>query len=84
LKRHLFTSGEIMYEKNRKQLKEGLFIAEYMEYDDVCQETEYICGGKLNGMDAEIRFRLTDDQLEYVRMKNAYKILMQSDLLNAC
>lgn len=83
MKKHLFTSGEKMYGKNRKQLKEGLFVAEYIEYGEFSPETEYICVGKLNGRNAAVRFSLADDQLELIGMKHAYNILMQSDILGA-
>lgn len=81
--KHLFSSGEIMYEKNLKRLDEGLFVAEFMQYADVEPDTEYICVGKLNDREAQISFSLAEDQLEHVKMKHTYRILMQSDLLNA-
>ncbi|NLU31147.1 MAG: hypothetical protein GXX04_00795 [Clostridiaceae bacterium] len=83
MKKHLFTSGEVMYEKNLKQLNEGLFKAEYMEYSDVGPDTEYICFGSLNDRKAQIIFSIADEHLENVRMKHSYNILMQSDLLSA-
>lgn len=83
MKRHLFSSGEIMYEKNRKQLKEGLFVGEFMEYAEVVPDAEYVCVGMLNDREASVRFSLADDQMENVKMKHDYHILMQSDLLNA-
>lgn len=83
MKKYLFSSGEIMYERNRKQLAEGLFVAEFMQYADVAPGVEYICVGKLNDREAQIKFSLADDQLEHMKMKYVYNILMQSDLLNA-
>ncbi|MDI9515056.1 MAG: hypothetical protein GX384_03090 [Clostridiaceae bacterium] len=83
MKKYLFSSGEVMFEKNLKQLEEGLFVAEFMRYADVGPDTEYICVGRLNDKEAEISFVLADDQLEHVKMKHTYNILMQSDLLNA-
>jgi len=83
MKKHLFTSGEVMLEKNRKQLDEGLFVAEFMEYADVGPDTEYVCFGTLNGINAQVRFSLADEQIDLMKMKHAYSILMQSDLLGA-
>jgi len=83
LKKYLFSSGEVMYERNRKKLAEGVFVAEFLQYADVEPGAEYIGVGKLNDREVEIRFSLADDQLEHVKMKYTYNILMQSDLLNA-
>ena len=52
-----------------------------MQYADVGPDTEYICVGRLNDKKAKISFILADDQLEHVKMKHTYNILIQSTFL---
>jgi hypothetical protein len=81
--KHLFSSGEIMYKKNQRTLKEGLFVGEYLEFDTVEQDTEYICIGKMGDKPARVSFTLTEDEYEGVKSRFIFKILMQSDVFNA-
>ena len=47
---HLFSSGEVLYKKNQKELKEGLFIGEKLKHpDEISPDSWYVCKGTLNG-----------------------------------
>jgi hypothetical protein len=81
--KHLFSSGEVMYGKNRKNLAEGTLTGEFLEYGEVEPGTEYICIGKLGMVDAQVSFELEENDFNDVKMRSALKILMQSDLFNA-
>jgi hypothetical protein len=81
--KHLFSSGEIMFGKNRKELAEGVFIGDYLQYGDVEPETEYICVGKLETKLAQIRFAIDENDFMDVKSRHALKILMQSDIFSS-
>jgi hypothetical protein len=81
--KHLFSSGEIMFKKNQKTLKEGLFVGEYLEFDAVEQNTEYVCIGKMGDKPAKVCFTLAEDEYEGVKSRFSFNILMQSDVFNA-
>ncbi len=83
MKKHLFSSGEVMYQKNEKQLPEGLFLGTELEYDEVTPDTHFLCQGTLNDQAIKIRFLLADDEFESIKNRFMIKILMQSDILLA-
>ena len=80
---HLFTSGESMYKKNEKELAEGVFSGDFLEYSDILPETEFMCIGKLDGREARIKFIVSEDDFEAIQNRYSLKILMQSDILQA-
>lgn len=79
--KHLFSSGEVMYKKNQKQLNEGLFVGEFFEYDQVEPQTRFKCFGKLDDKPAEVTFILSDEDFDGVKSRHMFRILMQSDIL---
>lgn len=81
--KHLFSSGETMYKKNRKELPEGLFTGESLEYEDVTPDTYYVCHGELNGRQAKIKFRISEEDYGHVKSRYDFRILMQSDIFQA-
>ncbi len=83
MKRHLFSSGEVMYQKNEKQLLEGMLLGSALEYDEVAPETSYICSGTLNGNEIKIRFILEEEEFESIKNRYMFNILMQSDIFLA-
>ncbi|MCX7773142.1 MAG: hypothetical protein N2376_08535 [Clostridia bacterium] len=78
--KHLFSSGEVMYQKNEKQLAEGVFKGDYLEYDEVEPNTSFKCVGKLDEQPAEIAFMLSDEDFDGVKSRYMFRILMQSDI----
>lgn len=80
---HLFSSGEILYKKNVKELSEGLLIGTTLEYDKVEPDTRFICHGTLNGEPVKVDFAILDEEYESVKSRFIFKILMQSDILLA-
>ncbi len=78
--KHLFTSGEVLYKKNNKFLKEGEFRAEGLAYDEVSQGALYEAHGVLNDRPAVIKFKLKGEFVDELHFKSKLKILMQSDL----
>lgn len=81
--KHLFSSGETMYKKNQKELPEGLFLGESLEYEDVQPDTYFVCNGELNGKQAKIRFKISEEDYGSVKNRYDFRILMQSDILQA-
>lgn len=79
--RHLFSSGEAMFKKNEKKLTEGLLQGTSLEYDGVELDTWFLCIGKLNGKDIQVRFKISEEEFEGVRSRSNFNILMQSDIL---
>jgi len=80
---HNFSSGELLYRENIKELDEGVLVADYLVYDKIESDTEYICAGKINGKDVIVRFKLDSSGTEKVLFKNSVNILMQSDIFRA-
>lgn len=81
--KHLFSSGEVMYKKNQKELPEGLLSGETLEYDSVEEGSFFLCAGSLEGRPVKVRFSLSEDEFEDVRNRYMFRILMQSDILLA-
>ena len=81
--KHLFASGEHIYSKNVKPLKQGVFIAEYLNYDDVKEDTVFEAVGSLGRKPAAVRFKISKESFEEIKFKHMVKILMQSDLMLA-
>ncbi len=81
--KHLFSSGEVMYKNNEKELEEGTLIGEYLEYDTVTTETRFVCGGILCGAMVEVSFFIAPEDFEWIKSRHTYGILMQSDVLSA-
>jgi len=80
---HVFSSGEILYQQNIKELDEGKFTAESIEYDQIAENSEFISRGIINGRKARVRFRLDDKGQEKVLFRKTMNILMQSDIIQA-
>lgn len=78
--RHNFSSGELLHRENVKELDEGRLVADYLVYDRIEEETEYICVGKINEKNVTVRFKLDSFGAERVLFKNSVNILMQSDI----
>lgn len=81
--KHLFSSGEVMYRKNEKELPEGLLVGTCLEYDNVEKDSGFICHGTLDGRDAKVFFTLAEKDFEGVKNRHTLRILMQSDVLLA-
>lgn len=80
---HVFSSGEILYQQNIRELEEGKFTAETIFYDNITEGLEYESLGDINGRKARIRFRLDDSSEEKVLFRKTLNILMQSDIIQA-
>lgn len=80
---HVFSSGEVLYQQNMKELDEGKFTAEVILYDELAENTEFISPGRVDGRKARVRFRLDGIGEEKVMLKKSMNILMQSDILQA-
>ena len=78
--RHLFSSGEILNKQNEKQLAEGLFVGDTLEYAQVSAETPFICHGEIDGRKVSVEFHLDEDSFQQVQFRHMLGILMQSDL----
>ena len=76
----LFSSGEVLYKENSKKLKEGLFSAEFLEYDRISNESFIKAFGDLEGKTAEVIFRIKETYLPNITFKQSINILMQSDV----
>lgn len=81
--RYLFSSGEIMYGKNKKDLKEGKLEGEFLEYATVEPDTKFYCIGKINKQDVKVGFMVSDNDFEAIRSRHLFGILMQSDIFHA-
>lgn len=81
--RHIFSSGELLHKENVKELNEGKLAADYLIYDKIKEDTEFICQGKINEKDVNVRFKLDSIGVERVLFKNNVNILMQSDIYHA-
>lgn len=80
---HVFSSGEILYQQNVRELDEGRFTAEAIFYEQLAESTEFLGQGTINDRKARVRFRLDSKGQEKVLYKKAMNILMQSDILQA-
>ncbi|MBP7174834.1 MAG: hypothetical protein KBA53_01280 [Thermoclostridium sp.] len=80
---HDFSSGEVLYQQNIRDLNEGRFIAECIFYAEPAENTEYISQGTINDRKARVRFRLDTSGEEKVFFKKTMNILMQSDIFQA-
>ena len=81
--KHIFSSGELLYRKNVRELEEGKFTAESIEYDDVEQGIEYYAIGQIEDKKALVKFQIKEDECDELSFKYSIKILMQSDLIQA-
>lgn len=80
---HVFSSGEILYQQNVRELGEGKFTAEIIIYEGIAHNTEFTCLGTLNDRKARVRFQLDKIGEERVLSKKNINILMQSDILQS-
>ena len=80
---HIFSSGELLYKENIKELTEGRLIADSLVYDEIDEDTEFICLGKIHDRKVKVRFVLAPSGTETVLFKKRLNILMQSDILNS-
>lgn len=80
---HVFSSGEILYQQNIRELAEGRFTAEAIFYEELAESTEFISQGTINDRKAKVRFTLDNSGEEKVLFKKAMNILMQSDIFQA-
>jgi hypothetical protein len=81
--KHLFSSGEVMYNKNEKQLSEGTLLGTHLEYDEVEPDTKFLCFGTLNGKEVKVSFIISEDDFGDIKSRHNFRILMQSDVLIA-
>ncbi|MGI6124569.1 MAG: hypothetical protein ACOYIG_10385 [Acetivibrionales bacterium] len=81
--KHLFSSGEAMHKKNVRELSEGVFEGEYLEYDKVDLDTKFFCSGVINNKKVRLSFTLSELGYEDVSGRLNFGILMQSDILLA-
>jgi len=80
---HVFSSGEILYQQNIKELNEGRFAAETISYEQLFEDTEFVSQGMVDNRKARVRFRLDSSGTEKVLFKKTMNILMQSDIIQA-
>jgi hypothetical protein len=80
---HLFSSGEVLYKKNEKDLREGLLVGTALEYGEVKPDTRYVCIGTIEGKPVKVEFTLAEEEYDGIKSRYMFKILMQSDLLLA-
>lgn len=81
--RYSFSSGEVLYEQNKKELNEGLLEGHFLEYESVEENTKFYCTGKINDRDVRIRFMISTDDFDNIKSRHNFGILMQSDILHA-
>ncbi|MCX8129944.1 MAG: hypothetical protein N3I35_07590 [Clostridia bacterium] len=81
--KHLFASGEHIYKKNVKQLRDVSFEAEYLVYDEVAEDTEFEAVGRIEDKNVSVKFRIKGDSYSDIKFRHTVKILMQSDILLA-
>lgn len=80
--RYAFSSGELLYEQNKKELPEGILEGQFIEYESVEPDTDFYCIGKINDEDVKVRFNISNNDFVHIKNKHCFGILMQSDLLN--
>ena len=80
---HLFSSGDTMYGKNKKELSEGILEGKFLKYDKIDAKTEFFCFGELNNKSVKVSFTLSDLGFEDIQQRHNFGILMQSDILLA-
>lgn len=81
--KHIFSSGEEIYKKNVKELEQGTFTAEYLNYDKVEEDTLFEAVGKLDSKPVSVEFRIRKDSFGDVGFRSNIGILMQSDIIVA-
>ncbi len=81
--KHLFASGECIYLKNVKDLEQGKLVVEYLNYDDVTEDTIFEAVGVIDDKPAVVKFKIKNDGFEDIKFRYSVKILMQSDLIQA-
>ncbi len=81
--RHIFSSGERLYNENIKELMEGKLIAEHLDYEDIEKDTEFVCYGEISGKNVIVRFVLEQEDIKKVIFKKTLNILMQSDIFHS-
>lgn len=81
--KHLFTSGEIIYSKNKKILEQGVLTAESIAYETVDEDSWYTIQGEIDRKAAVVKFKIKSDFLDDFKFRYSIKILMQSDLVQA-
>lgn len=81
--KHLFASGEHIYSKNVKDLKQGTFVAEYLNYDEVEEDTVYEAVGNIGKSPVSVKFKIAKESFQDIKFKHMVRILMQSDLILA-
>ncbi len=79
----MFTSGEILYNENVRELKEGKLVADCIVYDGIREGMEFGCLGTMNGKKVTIQFVLDKESMEKVQLKSTLNILMQSDIFHS-
>jgi len=72
-----------MYQKNQKELPEGLLKGNYLEYDKIDFNTEFFCFGELNKRNVKVTFTLSESGFKNIDNRHICGILMQSDILLA-
>lgn len=78
-----FSSGEILYNENVKNLKEGELVSDYLSYNDITDNMKFTCFGTVNSKKTKIQFQLDKAGMEKVMLKHNMNILMQSDILQS-
>jgi len=81
--KYIFSTGEILYARNKKHLEQGLLEVECLYYTDISQYGEYEAVGTLNGVPATVKFKISQSSFADISFKHSVRILMQSDLLQA-
>ena len=81
--KHLFASGEHIYNKNEKDLEQGKFVAEYLEYDEMSEDTMFEAIGSIDGKPASAKFKISKDSFGDIKFKHTVRILMQSDIFQS-
>lgn len=79
--KHIFTSGEEIYGRNKKKLEQDTFTIAHIEYENVTEETLFKAIGAIEDKQVCIEFKIKLDNFGDIKFRNSVKILMQSDLL---
>ncbi len=81
--RHIFSSGELLYEQNKKELHEGILEGQFLEYEEVEPYTLFYCIGKINDKDVKVKFTISTNDFAQIKNRHSFGILMQSDIFHA-
>jgi hypothetical protein len=81
--KHIFATGEELYKKNRKDIEQGTFIAQYLNYDVVNENTIFEAVGTLGEKSVSVKFKINEGCFDDINFRHSVKILMQSDLIVA-